>query len=568
MRCATLRQWLCAVAFAPVAAATGCATTFTGSPANDSPAASVPAPPALRGLPGAAVPPTALRLSGQTAPAEPGSLAAAVGGPLSAEGGATRDDRKDSGPANGVAAPDPTRMQPAAAVNSALASPTEPAALQIDLPMALEMVHGQNPQVMYARERIQEAYARLEGAQALWLPSIRVGANWNKHEGRIQDVAGQVFEASRGSYFTGLGADGVGAGSPRVPGMLMAFHLADAMFQPRIEQRAAGALQWAAVAATNDAMLKAALAYIELQGACQEVAIAQEAVDSTRELARLTGDYAASGQGVAADDDRARAELAMRENDVRRATEAVGVIAARLAAHLRWDPTIPIQPREPQVTPIELGAAQQSTAALVAHGLLNRPEVSEHKYLASEAAARLKRAEYGPLVPSLLLGLSYGGLGGGFGSSFGDFGDRLDVDAVVWWEIRNLGRGDRAARCQARSRLNQAHWRTAAVLDSVAAEIVVARSQVESRAAQRVAAEDALQHAQRSLSRNLERIRNAQGLPLEALQSIQALAQARREYSRAVLSYNEAQFRLHHALGWPAESLESRSPDAPRQPPS
>ncbi len=49
----------------------------------------------------------------------------------------------------------------------------------------------------------------------------------------------------------------------------------------------------------------------------------------------------------------------------------------------------------------------------------------------------------------------------------------------------------------------------------------------------------------------MERIRNAKGLPLEALQSIQALNQSRQEYLRAVASYNEAQFRLHRALGWP-----------------
>ena len=57
--------------------------------------------------------------------------------------------------------------------------------------------------------------------------------------------------------------------------------------------------------------------------------------------------------------------------------------------------------------------------------------------------------------------------------------------------------------------------------------------------------------AQQSYDRNLERIRNVQGLPIEVLQSIQALDTARREYLRAVVDYNTAQFRLHRALGWP-----------------
>jgi outer membrane protein TolC len=49
----------------------------------------------------------------------------------------------------------------------------------------------------------------------------------------------------------------------------------------------------------------------------------------------------------------------------------------------------------------------------------------------------------------------------------------------------------------------------------------------------------------------MERIRAGAGLPIEVLQAIQALDQARREYLRAVADHNEAQFRLHRALGWP-----------------
>jgi outer membrane protein TolC len=64
-------------------------------------------------------------------------------------------------------------------------------------------------------------------------------------------------------------------------------------------------------------------------------------------------------------------------------------------------------------------------------------------------------------------------------------------------------------------------------------------------------AEQGIAAAQHSYERNLERIRNAQGLPIEVLQSIQALDAARREYLRAVVDYNTAQFRLHRALGWP-----------------
>ena len=54
-----------------------------------------------------------------------------------------------------------------------------------------------------------------------------------------------------------------------------------------------------------------------------------------------------------------------------------------------------------------------------------------------------------------------------------------------------------------------------------------------------------------SFRKNWDRIRNGPGLPIEALEAIQALATARREYVRVVANYNQAQFTLERSLGWP-----------------
>lgn len=43
-------------------------------------------------------------------------------------------------------------------------------------------------------------------------------------------------------------------------------------------------------------------------------------------------------------------------------------------------------------------------------------------------------------------------------------------------------------------------------------------------------------------------------LPIEVLQAMQSLAVTRREYLAAVIEYNQAQFRLHTALGQPASA--------------
>ncbi|HTI51132.1 MAG TPA: TolC family protein, partial [Planctomycetaceae bacterium] len=293
----------------------------------------------------------------------------------------------------------------------------------------------------------------------------------------------------------------------------------------------------------------------------QDLSIAHEARQHTQELTDLTRDYAQTGKGTEADYDRAQAEMAVRSNDVTRGEEAVQVASARLAQQLSLDPQFFFQPREPTVVPIDLVPPERPPAELVARALTCRPEIAESRHLIAEAVERLKREEFAPLIPSVLLGIGYGGFGGNEGANVKNFSASFDSVAGAFWEVRNLGFGEQAARKEARSRIHQAQWREVAALDRVAREVVEAHTQVVARRRQLATAEEGVRAAQSSYSRNLERIRNAQGLPLEVLQSIQALAQARREYLRVVVSYNEAQFRLHRALGWPVDETAHTAAD-------
>lgn len=427
----------------------------------------------------------------------------------------------------------------------------------IDLPTALLLTSGRNPQVAFAQARIEESRAQLDRAESLWLPSLRAGANYNKHEGRIQDVAGTVIETSRGSAYGGLGASAVGAGSPAVPGVLAQFHVTDAVFQPRIAQQTIRARNANAKAVTNDNLLTTALAYLQLLRATQEKAVAAAAVQQAQELERVTGEFATAGAGLTSDHDRSRADLAMRKTELQRADEAVHVASARLAQQIRWEYAQELHPVEETLYPISLVDLATPAQGLVAVGLSNRPEISESRHLICEAVERLNRERYAPLIPSVLLGVSYGGLAGGLGSDLTNGGDRLDADAMAYWELRQLGFGEKAARREASSRITQTRMKQVALMDQVAREIVEAHAQVQSRAQQIETSKDAVSAAQDSFRRNWERIQNGQGLPIEVLQSIQALTSAQKEYVRSVADYNVAQFTLHRSLGWPVDGTVS-----------
>jgi len=372
----------------------------------------------------------------------------------------------------------------------------------IDLTTALMMTTGNNPQIAFAKARIEEALAQVDSANALKLPSLRAGVNYNKHEGRIQDVAGTVIETSRGSFYSGLGANAVGAGSPAVPGLVSQFHFADAIFQPRIAQRAACARQAGALATTNDQLLAAALAYNDLLRSEQDLAVVTEIVVKAEQLTSATVEFAKAGQGLASDHDRARTELSLRRNEQVRAEEVAIVASTRLAEIIRWDNSLRLIPSEFQIVPIELVNASGSSQDLIAQALSNRPELAESRHLVGEAVERLKRERNAPLVPSILLAASYGGLGGGLGSSLTNYGDRFDADAVVFWELRQLGMGEQAAQREARSRIAQARTREIATMDRIAREVSESKTQVQSRKRQIEMTQDAVEAAEDSFDKN------------------------------------------------------------------
>jgi len=425
------------------------------------------------------------------------------------------------------------------------------AAIPIDFSSALAVAAGDNPQVAFSRQRINEAYAQLQAAEVLWVPSLRAGMNYNKHEGTIQDVAGSMIETSRGSVYSGLGAQAVGAGSPAVPGLLMNFHMRDAIFQPRISGQLLAASRQANRATMNDVLLDTALAYNDLLEAHEILAVADDTLANIQRLADVTADYARTGQGYSSDADRAAAELATRRVDSQRAVEDIKVASVRLARLLSQDPTIDLLPQEPAIAPIDLAPTQCALPELVATGLSNRPELAESRFLVGAAVERLRRERNAPLIPSVLLGMSYGGNGGGLGDDVSNFGDRMDFDAVAFWEVRNLGYGEQAARNQARAALEQARWKQVQVMDQVASDVAEAYAQVVSRREQIDLARTGITSARQSYRRNIERTQEGVGLPIESLQAIQALDAAQRQYVQSVADYNRAQFRLQRALGWP-----------------
>ena len=430
----------------------------------------------------------------------------------------------------------------------------QPNLIDLNLPSALAMVGGQHPVVGFAQWRVREAYAQLDRANVLWLPSIQSGFSFYRHDGNYQAVDGQIVDVNRNSFQYGLGAGAVGAGTTQRPGLVAQFHLADAIFQPEIAEKSAWARGHAASAVLNEQLLRVALAYIELLDAHQDSHILAESRGRAAELAKITADFAEAGEGLQADADRMRTELNLIENRWIASRERIEIASARLAQALSINANSQIMPLDVNAIPLDLVEAGADKSSLISTGLSMRPELKESQALVAAACEAFKREKYAPFVPSVLLGYSTGGFGGGLGNDLSNVAGRYDYNAVVTWEVRNLGFGEHAARRESSARVQQAQFEKLQIMDRVAMEVSEAFSQIEFRRQQIAITQQAIHTAQASYDANSERIRDGEGLPIEVLQSVQALESARRAYLRAVIDFNQAQFNLQWALGWPVSA--------------
>jgi outer membrane protein TolC len=263
-----------------------------------------------------------------------------------------------------------------------------------------------------------------------------------------------------------------------------------------------------------------------------------------------------SGEGLEADHRRILTELARRHNALEDAVGQLEVASANLVQLLVLDPNRVLAPVEPAETVFRLIPDEVPIDEMIVQGLRQRPELASAQELVEATLLRLKQARLRPLVPSLAFSYAGGGFGGGPNGFFDDFGSRGDATMSLFWELQNLGFADRAIARRSQADHETAALRLLKVQNQVAKEVVAAYKARVAATRRMARAAPSVTEGLDSLRLNLVNIRRGAGLPaatrpIEVLQPIQALAQARSDYLDAVLAYNRAQFRLYRALGPP-----------------
>jgi outer membrane protein TolC len=437
--------------------------------------------------------------------------------------------------------------------------------MPINLPTALQLAGVRPIDIAVASERIRVAAAQLDRAEVLWLPTVYVGGDYYRHDGRIQDVAGNIIGTSKNSLMVGAGPSAF-------------FALSDALFEPLATRQVLRAREADLQAARNDSLLATAEAYFNVQQARGELAGALDAAKRAADVARraegLTKSLVPPSEAA-----RARAESSRRRQAVLAARERWRTASADLTRVLRLDAGTVVEPLEPPQLRVALIEPGRPVDELIPAALTNRPELAAQQALVQATLERLRAERLRPLIPSLVLRgsstnvngtLAGGYFGGGVNDRMSNFGGRLDFDVQVLWELQNLGFGNRARVEERRAENRQSVLELFRLQDRIAAEVARAQAQLESAAARVTEAGAGLRDAVESAKANFEGMTQTKKTgtgpealilpvirPQEAVASVQALALAYADYYGAVGDYNRAQFRLYRALGTPAQAAAS-----------
>lgn len=435
-------------------------------------------------------------------------------------------------------------------------TPARPAYAQvethpIDLATVLRLVSPNSPTVGLARARVAEAEARVQRAEVQWLPNLSFGTAYNRFDGQTQNQAGNVFGVSRANLFYG--------GGPA-----LSLDIAEALYGPLVARRVRSAAQFTEVATTITAEQDAAAAYLDLVQLYALFEINADTLARAEELLKgAENAKEAKLDRTAGDVQRARTEVLFRRTERLDLEARASAVSARLGRLLFLQPNVKLVPADLAVAPITLIDSSRTLDDLLATALETRPDLAAGREAIAAAWARVKQAQREPFIPKVTVQNQTGGFGGGLNDDLANFGARNALSVQLFWEVRNLGFGNRAGVAERRAAADQARYQLAEVQARAAAEVVDAAQTAAAKFEAIAPAEEAVKEATELYRINKSGTENVVGAnnlfdALRPLQAIQALNTARQNYLGAIMDHNRAQLRLLAATGTPPATLGGR----------
>jgi outer membrane protein TolC len=428
---------------------------------------------------------------------------------------------------------------------------------QIDLSTALKLAEAENPQIAMARQAIKLALAQQLQARALVLPHLRAGVNYHKHDGVLQNSFGLMRHVEEESLYFGGGARALAAETVAFPAVQFSNHLGDAFFEPLVARQFVAVKEYQASASANAVLLETALRYLDLLNAEGELAALKQSEREMDLIVQTTAIFAKQGAGRDADAKRARTEALLLHSERQAAEERTALAAAELARVLHLDPSTRLRSPAKTIALLPLVEPDLTLEQLIAIAQRERPELAAIRAEIARKSTQVRQERLRPLLPTVAVGYSAGGFGGGTNRTdlvpihpqFGRIGSRADFDVIAYWSVQNMGAGNLALARTRQTERQIAEVEQVRLLNQVRREVATALALTEARRRQVDIAQQRLDAAEKGFREDYQRTRAKIGLPIEVLNSMNRLVQARSSFIQSLAGYNQSQFQLFVALG-------------------
>jgi outer membrane protein TolC len=491
-------------------------------------------------------------------------------------------------PGAGIAVDWPTlspTTQPAAAaleLDAAQIQPMYRELMAIDLATIAKVTLADNLEIRRSRREVEGLRGQLESAVGSALPVVVPTALFEHVEGSVRAVEGNIVGVRFNTFQPSIAIQWVVN-----PGRVI--------YEIVAAKKRLNATQHQERAVVLETLRLTGIQFYELVLAQAQVAAAQQSVVEAQELLRINRLRARTGTGVPADELRAEARVAERQQDLLSALKAFydASISLTVTLHLD-DSTVTLVPKVDRIPPIQLVSDEFTIDQLLQFAVVYRPDLEAVRMLAEAAEADRGATWWGAFGPQFQAAYQYGGITGRANNIVGgeglpgnlivnplsangsfvanpvanglikesllrgskrldsrddqtfSFSDQQRATAGAGWRLSLSAFGDLKTAKAAEEQIRIDAERQ---LDRVKAQVVRAeqasktnRQLIDLADQQITSAEEALRLTQANLEAGTM-------TTLDVLQSQDAVAQARLRHAEAVVRYNQGQVNLLAAVG-------------------
>ena len=408
----------------------------------------------------------------------------------------------------------------------------------VDLRTVMKLAGANNDEIQLARAKHDEAVAESKQAWQRFWPALSLGAGYRGHDGRLQDIAGNVFNANKQQYNVGTG-------------VMIDWSPGDIYYAALAAKQKALAAEHLAEKARIDIVTQSVERYYDLLAAEASMVIIEDDLQLTEDYSKQLEGAVTAGTAFRADLLRVKSQISRAKLAIRQGEEARDLGAARLAEILRLTPDAALRPAKSDLVPVKMMSGK-GVATMISLAQQHRPEIQAAQAIHSSMDAEKDRARIAPMIPSVQAGYTMGGFGGGpgvGGQQWGNFGRQQDFYLGLGWKIGPGGLFDSQRQNIANAREEGASLQTSQIRAAIGREVVEAATRSQSANDQIKINDEAVDAAEEMTKLAKERQASQIGVVLEYLLARDELTRARQSRVEAVTDFNKAQHALKRAVG-------------------